>query len=132
MTIIWWMVPEIWSATDITFCHSGQFFALPPPGGKTPENIIILHVCTTNDNHICVVLEVQSVTDTTFCHFKPSPLLTNRKIKIKKNEKTTWRYYHFTHVYHKWQSYDVWFLRYGAWWTQFFCHFRLFFALLPP
>ena len=22
----------------------------------------------------------------------------------------TWRYYDFTHVYHKWQSYDVWFL----------------------
>ena len=26
MTIIWCMVPEIWSATDRTFCHSGWFF----------------------------------------------------------------------------------------------------------
>ena len=32
----------------------------------------------------------------------------------------TWRYYYFTHVYHKWQSYDVWFLRYQAWQTEFF------------
>ena len=23
-------------------------------------------------------------------------------------------------MYHKWPSYDVWFLRYGAWWTAFF------------
>ena len=26
MTIIWCMVPEIWSMTDIIFCHSGPFF----------------------------------------------------------------------------------------------------------
>ena len=34
------MVPEIWSATDIIFCHSGQFFALPPysPFPMDPEN----------------------------------------------------------------------------------------------
>ena len=29
-------------------------------------------------------------------------------------KKNTWRYYHLSHVYHKQQSYDVWFLRYGA------------------
>ena len=23
-------------------------------------------------------------------------------------------------MHHKWQSYNVWFLRYGVWWTQFF------------
>ena len=52
-------------------------------------------------------------------HFLPfhSPdNLENQKFKIEKN---TWRYYHFTHVYHKWQSYDAWFLRYQAWWTEF-------------
>ena len=47
------MVPEIWSATDIFFCHSGQSFALLPSYGprksefskkwkKTPEDIITL------------------------------------------------------------------------------------------
>ena len=40
--------------------------------------------------------------------------------------------YHFTHVYHKWQSYDVWFLRYGAWRTELFVILDHFFALLPP
>ena len=41
-----------------------------------------------------------------------------------------WRYYHFTNVHHKWQSYDVWFLRYGER-PRIFCHFRQSFALLP-
>ena len=46
------MVPEIWSTTDIIFCHSGPFFTLIPPMDtekqnfeklkKTPEDIIIL------------------------------------------------------------------------------------------
>ena len=34
-------------------------------------------------------------------------------------KKNTCRYY-FTHVYHKWQSYDAWFLRYEAWQTEYF------------
>ena len=25
-----------------------------------------------------------------------------------------------THVYHKWKPYDVWFVRYGAQWTELF------------
>ena len=54
-----------------------------------------------------------------FCCFTP---LTTQKIKILKNWKKAWRYYHFTHVYYKWQSYDVWFMRHGMQQT-FFCHF---------
>ena len=46
-------------------------------------------------------------------------------------EKNSWRYYHFTYLHHKWQSFDVWFLRYGARQT-IFCHSRMFFSLLPP
>ena len=76
MTIIWCMVPEIWSAADIIFCHSGLFFALLAPYGP-------------------------------------------RKSKFWKNEKNTGRYYYFTNVYNKWQSYDVWFLRYGIQRTEF-------------
>ena len=46
-------------------------------------------------------------------HFLPIFPLTTPKIKIfKKVRKNTWRYYHFTNVYHEWQ-YDLWFLRYG-------------------
>ena len=48
--------------------------------------------------------------------FCPFSHLTTQKVKILKLEK----YYHFTQVYHKWQSYDVRFLRYGAWQTKCF------------
>ena len=56
------MVPEICRATDRIFSHFGPFFALLPPNNpenpnfekmkKTPGDIIILHKCTTNDNHM--------------------------------------------------------------------------------
>ena len=46
-------------------------------------------------------------------------LLTWR-IKILKNEKNAWGYYHFAHEYHKWWSYGIWFLRYGTKKTEFF------------
>ena len=36
-----------------------------------------------------------------------------------KNENSSWRYY-FTHVYYKWKSYDVWFLRNVVQQTEFF------------
>ena len=42
-----------------------------------------------------------------------------KKSKFWKNEHHTWRYYHFTNVYHKWQSHDVWFLRYEMQQTEF-------------
>ena len=58
--------------------------------------------------------------DRHFCHFGTFLALTIWKIKILKNEKNAWRYYHFTQVCHKWQSYDVWFLRYRAWRREFF------------
>ena len=46
-----------------------------------------------------------------FCPFTP---LTAQKIKILKKWKKTWRYHHFTYMYQKLWSDDVWFLRYGA------------------
>ena len=85
-----------------------------------PGDIIILHMCIINDNHMMYgywdmerngqnFLSFLSFW-TLFCPFT-SPPLTSWKIKISKKWKNRWRYYHFTHVYHKWQSYDVWFLR---------------------
>ena len=79
MTIIWYMVPEIWSAADRIFCHYGPSFALLHP----------------------------------LLSYRP------RKSKFWKNEKKPWRYYHFINVYHKWQSYDLWFLTYGVQRTEF-------------
>ena len=52
------------------------------------------------------------------------------KSKFWKIEETTSRYSHFIHLHHKQQSYDVWFLRYWAWQTEFF-HLGPSFALLP-
>ena len=62
MTIKWCMIPKIWRKTDRIFCDFGLFFALLL--SRDPENynfgkkyqitgdIIILHMCTINDNHM--------------------------------------------------------------------------------
>ena len=89
---------------------------------KTPEDIIILHICNTNDNHMIYgswdmehdrpnFLSLQTV----FCPFTP---LWTQKIKIfKKMEKIPEDIIIYKD---KWQSYDVWFLRYGMQWTECF------------
>ena len=46
-----------------------------------------------------------------FCPFTP---LTTEKPRFYKNEQNTWRHHHFTHVYQKLWSHDVWFLRYDV------------------
>ena len=56
------MAPEIWSATDRTFCHFGPFFASYPTNNpknqnfekikKTPGDIITLYLYTTSDDHM--------------------------------------------------------------------------------
>ena len=69
---------------------------------------------------------------TLFCPFSP---LTTWKIKILKLKVNTWRYYHFTHLHHKWQSYDVLFLSYGARQTKVFVildRFLLFYTPMNP
>ena len=81
-----------------------------------------------------MVPEIWSVMDRIFCHFElflaflPLKNQQPKKSKFWKNEKTFWIYYHFTDPYHKCQSYDVWFLRYEAWWTERF----VIFAILQP
>ena len=60
----------------------------------------------------------------TFCHFRPFfallPYYWPCELKFGKKFKKTWRYYPLSHVYHKWGSYDVWFLRYKVQQTEFF------------
>ena len=56
------MIPEIPGTTDRTFCYFKPFFALLPPNNpksqnfekikKSPGDIITLHMCAINDNHI--------------------------------------------------------------------------------
>ena len=92
-----------------------------------------------------IVPEVSNTTDRILCHFGMSfalyPSYEPRKLNRWKNKNNAWRYYHFTHVHHKWQSHDVWFLRYGShdvccmrYWaqqTEFFVILDGFFALSP-
>ena len=78
---------------------------------KGPGDIIILHMCTINDNHMMYGSWDMERDGHNFLSFWTNfytftPLKT-QKSKFWKYEKTTWRYYHFIHVYHKWQSYDV-------------------------
>ena len=57
--------------------------------------------------------------------------LTTRKIKILKRwKKATGGHYRFKHEYHKWKSYDVWFLRYETQQTELFLVLDQFFVLL--
>ena len=46
-----------------------------------------------------------------FLPFQPSDNPENQNFKIGKS---TWKYYHYTHLHHKGQSYDAWFLIHGA------------------
>ena len=91
MKIIWYMVLEIWSVTDRSFCHFGLLFALlplpPNPMKKTLGDIIILHMWTINENHMMydtwdMEWDTQIfflILDNFYCLFTP---LTTHKIKI--------------------------------------------------
>ena len=97
MTIIWFMVPDIWSATDRIFCHSGPCFALLTPyeptkskflktEKKTPKDIVILQMRTKNNSHMmygCWDMECngQNFFVILDC-FWPFTPLTTQKIKI--------------------------------------------------
>ena len=66
-------------------------------------------------------------------HFLPFDPPNNPKNQnFEKMKKSTWRYHHFTQVYHKWQSYDIWFLRYQMQQTNFFVIFGHFLAFYAP
>ena len=94
------------------------FTSLKNPNIKILENekiywrYHILHMCTNTPEDI-IILQM-------WTFFALLPPWQSKKSKFWKNERNTKAYYHFTHVYHKWPSHDVWFLRYGAWRTQFF------------
>ena len=92
----------------------------------TPGGAIILKMSTINENYMYdswdMVHNRQNFLQfrTIFCPFTPPPPLTTNRIKILRQWKNTWRYHHFTQVHHKWQSYDIWFLRYEVHQIEFF------------
>ena len=85
MTVIWYMVFLIWSATDKIFCHFGQFFALlSPPSPLSTQKIKILkkwnnvleiswfYICAPKIMiRWCMVPEIWCVTDVIIFHFGP-------------------------------------------------------------
>ena len=122
------MLTQIWSAIDIIFCYLRSFFALllhywpqKLKFGKNVKNIWryypFTHVYHYSRSYDVWFLRYK-VQKTVFCHFGQflhfdSPN-NPKKSKFWKNKKNTGRCYHYTLVYHKWWSYDVWFLRYRA------------------
>ena len=128
------------------FCRSGPFFALwPTPKHSENQNfeklkkplgdITILHMCPSNDNHMMYYSWDMECEKQYFIlgHFLPFYLTKNLKNKFfsKIEKKNSRRCHHFTLVYHKWQSYDVWFLIYGAW-HSFFVMADYFLHFHPP
>ena len=128
MTIIWCMVPQIWSAKDIIFCHSGPFFALLPTYGPRKSKFFkkwekpwrSYHFTNINDSHMMHGSSDMECNGhnflsfwTIFLHFYPPNNPKNQN--LKKNEKSAWRYHHFTTVYQKSWSYPILLLGYGAW-----------------
>ena len=104
---------------------------------KKPGDIILLHICTINEDYMMYgSWDIRHngliffLAWTIVCCFTPSWLAKSKF--WKKNEKSIWRYYQFSPVYLKWQSYNILVLRYRAWHTEFSVwHFGPFFALLP-
>ena len=137
MTIIWCMVPEIWSPTENFLSFGIVFWPFTPlwtqkikifnnKKNKKKKQVEILSfyiMCII----WCMAPVIWSATDRLFCHFGPFFTLFE---KIKK----PWNII-LTNLYHKWQSYDVWFLWYGSWQTDFFVlldHFLPFYPFNNP
>ena len=106
MTIIWCMVRETWSTAGKIFSHFGPFFVLWLKNQnfeKKPADIISLHLCTTNDNHMMyrsldIGCNRQSFLGTTFCPFDPPKNLSNQNFDKMKKKRKSLKYYH---LYHK-------------------------------
>ena len=120
------------------------FLPFYPPNNPKNQNfekliktrdITILNMFTINDNQMMYGswdIESDRYFLVIFDHFLSFYPLTTQNIKIlTKLKKNTWRYYHFTHEYHKLQSYDKWFLRYWAQRTEFFVILDNFLPIYP-
>ena len=108
---------------------------------KKSWNYCHLHHKCINKNHTMYGSWDMECDRQNFSHFGPflpfySPNnLKNDNFDEMKKKKSSLRYYHFIHVYHKWKSYDVFFLRYKAWKTNLFVildHFLSFYFTSNP
>ena len=72
VTVVWCMIPEIWSLTDRIFCHFGLFFAFLPPNNLENQNFEKKKSMELSSFHTfvpkivirwCMVLEIWCMTD---------------------------------------------------------------------
>ena len=91
---------------------------------KTPGDIILLHMCTINQDHMMYgswYIMCKGEFFVSLDYFLPFDPHNNPKNKnFEKNKKNLWTYYHFALVQHKWQSFNVWFVRYQVQLTEIF------------
>ena len=101
---------------------------------KTTGDIITLHIYIINYNHMMYGSWDKEHGRHNFLSFwtvfSPFIPLWTQKIKIKKKMEKTPKISSF--YKHKWQSYDVWFLRYGVQWAEFFVILDYFLPFYPP
>ena len=139
------MLTQIWSTTDIIFCQFRPFFALLPhycpkkfKFGKNVKSTwryypfrYVYHKPRSYD----VLFLRYKVQRTKFFvilgHFLSFDSPNNRKNQnFETKNWNSWRYYYFTLLYRKWQSWcmvpDI-----SSAIDRIFCHFGLFFALYP-
>ena len=150
--IIWCMLPEISSTTDIFFCHFMPFFALFTPlttmKTKIWKNITnswryypfthMHHIWRWYDEWFLRYKTWQTERFLSFwVIFRPLTLLTTRKIKIWKNEKKSGNIIilHMCTINENHMTNGSWDMEHNRqiflsiW--PFLCHFVSFFALLP-
>ena len=87
-------------------------------GGKRAKT---LHISgTIHYNNVCFLrYEARQIEFFVIILCPLTPIAT-QKSKFWKNEKSAWRYHHFTQVYQKPWSYTILFLRYGTWQINYF------------
>ena len=129
MTIIWCMVPEMWSTTIRIFCHFETFLPFSHP--KNPKNqnfekmkitlgdIIILQKCTKNYDHMLYCSWDMACDGCNFYFsfwaiFCPFTHLTAQKIKILQKWKKLLQISSFYICIKKNYDHNIWFLRYGT------------------
>ena len=139
------MLTQIWSTTDLIFCHFRPFFALLPHDCpekfKFGKNVkctwryypfrYVYHKPRSYDVWFLRYKVQRTKVFVILGHFLSFDSPNNPKNQNFETKKwNSWRYYYFTLAYHKWQSWcmvpDI-----SSAIDRFFCHFGLFFALYP-
>ena len=123
-----------------------SFFVLYPPTNPKNQNfekwkylleISSLYTCAPRITSIwCMVPEIRTKNFLSFlvifCPFTSPLMIPNIKILKKMNKMAGDNIILYIHVYHKWRSYDVWFLKYKVQQTEIFDILGHFLPLQPP